>query len=162
MDYGALDKEDFDAVVTGELTHLAIWLEDELNGIVTDYFVGDANRSGEFRRFLLLRDGLTAQDKLEVVRAMLPLFKLSEAELVDWKKILKGIEEFKRWRNAMAHGLDVTPDPYQKELVIEIVTRSGAGRQIKVTPAAHETLLRDTTALLERVRKARASLVGKV
>ena len=32
MDYYSLSQEDFDAVVTGELTHYALWLEDMANG----------------------------------------------------------------------------------------------------------------------------------
>ena len=36
--YEDLDKADFDAIVTGELTHYALWHEGELNNIIEDYF----------------------------------------------------------------------------------------------------------------------------
>jgi hypothetical protein len=39
MEYQNLNKEDFDAVVLGEVTHYALWLEDELNNIISDYFI---------------------------------------------------------------------------------------------------------------------------
>lgn len=76
MRYEDLDKEDFDAIVTGELTHYAIWMEDEINRFITDYFIGDKSKSKDFRRLLLYRDGLTFQDKLEVARGMIPLLGL--------------------------------------------------------------------------------------
>lgn len=72
MEYKALNKEDFDAVVTGELTHYALWLEGELNNIISEYFITDDGRRGEFERLLLQRDALTFQDKIEIVRGMLP------------------------------------------------------------------------------------------
>lgn len=37
MNYDGLDKEDFDAVVTGELTHYSLWLEEEINSIICNY-----------------------------------------------------------------------------------------------------------------------------
>lgn len=44
MDYKVLSKKDFDAVVTGEITHYALWLENELNSIITNYFVRDSDK----------------------------------------------------------------------------------------------------------------------
>ncbi len=46
MKYDDLSHEDFDAIVTGELTHYALWLEGEIINIIADYFIGsDAKRS---------------------------------------------------------------------------------------------------------------------
>ena len=66
MEYQNLNKEDFDAVVTGELTHYALWLEEEVNNIISDYFIMDSKQRSQFKRFLLFRDGLTFQDKIEI------------------------------------------------------------------------------------------------
>jgi hypothetical protein len=97
--YGHFSKEDFDAIVTGELTHYAIWLEDEINRLITDYFVSNKSRSVEFRRLFLRRDCVTFQDKLEIARAMIPLLGLSDRDAKRFKTTLKAVEEFKSWRN---------------------------------------------------------------
>ncbi len=80
MRYEDLDKEDFDAIVTGELTHYAIWMEDKINSLITDYFVSDKSKSKDFRRLFLYRDGLTFQDKLEIARGMIPLLGLNDQD----------------------------------------------------------------------------------
>lgn len=158
MSYESLSQEAFDAIVTGELTHLAIWLEDELNALITNYFVSDPDKSGDFRRLLLLRDGLTAQDKIEIARGMLPLLFLSEPDFLKWKGFLKRIEDFKSWRNAMAHGVDVTPAPYAGELIVEVVNRAGSERQIRITPGSHTEMCKQTEDLLDEIRAARLTL----
>lgn len=39
--YGQLEHDAFDAIVTGELTHVAIWMEGEVNHPIAEYFVSD-------------------------------------------------------------------------------------------------------------------------
>ncbi|HEY8911446.1 MAG TPA: hypothetical protein VIM51_14370 [Desulfosporosinus sp.] len=73
MEYENLGQEDFDAIVTGELTHTSLQLEDELNGIITDYFIENNNKLNTFKSLLLYRDGLTFQDKMEIVLGMIHL-----------------------------------------------------------------------------------------
>ena len=157
MRYEDLSKEDFDAIVTGELTHYALWLENELNLIITDYFGVKETRREDFKRFILLRDGLTFQDKLEIVRGMLPLFGEAGTS-INLKQLLKEVEGFKSWRNAMAHGQDVSGEKWDAKLNICITTRSGSEKTIEITPESHEKCLKDAEALLERVKAARETL----
>lgn len=124
MDYAELEKEDFDAVVTGEMTHYALWLEGEINGILSDHFKPAKGRLHHFETFILLREGLTFQDKIEIVRGLLPLFPNQSAALA-LKPLLKKVEDFKAWRNALAHGQDVTENDTVQEIEIEAVSRSG-------------------------------------
>lgn len=157
MDYSQLSPEDFDALVTGELTHFAIWLEGELIGIISDHFVTKKKKS-DFERLLLRRDGLTFQDKIEIVRAMSPLFASSET-VSKLKSLLGKVEDFKATRNALAHGVDVTPDNLSKPAIhVEIVNRAGRERVVIVTPDSHQKVLDEATALLEQLKECRAAL----
>jgi hypothetical protein len=157
MQYEKLNKEDFDAIVTGELTHYALWFEEELNTIIINYFGIKESRRDEFKRFILLRDGLTFQDKLEIVRGMLPL--LGEAgESCNLKQLLKDVEEFKSWRNAMAHGQDVSDDEWAAKLKICVTTRSGVEKIIEITPDSHSMRMDDSGVLLEKLKAARETL----
>ena len=159
MEYQDLNKEDFDAVVTGELTHYALWLEGEVNSIISDYFIMDSKKRSQFKRLLLYRDGLTFQDKIEIVRGMLPLFGTAAEEL-DLKSLLKEIEEFKSWRNALAHGLDISPDEKAPLIRIEVVTRSGKEKAYEITPETHEKTMKNSEDLLARVQKVRKKLIA--
>ena len=159
MEYRNLGKEDFDAVVTGEITHYALWLEEELNGIISDYFITDSKKHNEFKTFLLYRVGLTFQDKIEIVRGMLPLFDVAEEE-TDLKSLLKEIEEFKLWRNALAHGLDVSPDDNAPLIRVQVVTRSGKDRIYEITPESHKSAMKKAEDLLVRVQQARKNLIA--
>lgn len=94
-------------------------------------------RSLEFKRLFLLRDGLTAQDKIEIARAMLPLLG-EEAETTRLRSLVKDIEDFKVFRNALAHGRDVSEDDAVGILRVEIVSRSGKEKIIEITPESHE------------------------
>lgn len=123
MDYRRLSREDFDAVVTGELTHYAIWLEDEIVQILADHYSNDVSRS-DFVRLILRRDGLTFQHKIEIARATLPLFRDQSAART-LKGLLSKIEAFKGFRNAFAHGLDETPDGVDGEIHIGLANRAG-------------------------------------
>lgn len=157
MDYRALTREDFDAMVTGELTHYAIWLENVLINIISDFFAINARRN-DFERLLLRRDGLTFQDKLEITRAMLPLFANRDvAERL--KAILGKIEEFKSTRNAFAHGMDVTPvETASPSVHVEIVTRSGKEKVVEVTPESHTAVMAYAETLLEEIQAVREAL----
>ena len=154
MDYYSLSQEDFDAVVTGELTHYALWLEDVANGIICEYFIGPGEKEDEFRRLILYRDGLTFQDKIEIIRGMIPLFGES-AEECNLKGILNEVESFKSWRNALAHGLDKTNPEEPHKLVIEVVSRSGKEKRFEITPESHEKMLEDLSDLFDRFTEAR-------
>jgi hypothetical protein len=160
MKYDRLDKEDFDAIVTGELTHYAIWMESEINRLITDYFVAEKTKSDEFRRWILHRDGLTFQDKLEIARGMTSSFGLNEEDQKLFRTILTGIENFKSWRNAMAHGFDNTPGDYQGAIRIEIVSRSGKEKTIEITPESHEAKLDEAEKLYHSLKNIVSTALG--
>ena len=153
MKYENLDKEEFDAIVTGELTHYALWLEDELNDIITGFFCRISHIQADFKRLILFRDGLTFQDKIEIVRGMIPLFDLNEETANAMKSILKRIEDFKSWRNAMAHGLDVTDDKFEGVLKVQVINRAGKEREIEISPESHRKKLEEAESTLTDIKK---------
>ncbi len=157
MEYKNLSKEDFDAIVTGELTHYALWLEDELNDIISDYFIANDTKRTDFKRFFLYRDGLNFQDKIEIMHGMLPLFG-DVAKEVDLKSLLNQIEEFKSWRNALAHGVDVSSDNESPLIRVQVVTRSGKEKVVEITPESHESKIKETEELLVKIQNARNKL----
>lgn len=156
MKYRELSHEDFDAIVTGELTHYALWFEGELINIITDYFLQSSSKRSDFKRLLLLRDGLTFQDKIEIARAMIPLYS-EKAASVNLKLLLKQVEEFKGWRNALAHGADVSDDDTKAELKVE-VARSGKEKVVHITPKSYETKMAEADKLLSELTAARKAL----
>jgi hypothetical protein len=157
MDYKKLTRDQFDAVVTGELTHYAIWLEEELVGIISGYFA-KPDRLKDLSRLLLRRDGLTFQDKIEIVRAMAPL--IANEELAGkLRKSLNRIEEFKANRNAFAHGLDVTPkDTLPPTVHIEVVNRAGKEKIVVVTPETHAQELANAESALAEIVSIREEI----
>ncbi|MCQ0034603.1 hypothetical protein [Burkholderia glumae] len=159
MDYKILSKEDFDAVVTGELTHYAIWLEDEIIQILADHFSREASRD-DFVRLILRRDGLSFQSKIDIVRAAAPLFR-DQSAAGKLKGLLKRVEEFKAFRNAFAHGLDRTPDETKNEIHIGLVNRAGRETIQKVTPQSHTASLESAEILLSEVRAVREALAAQ-
>lgn len=150
--YRKFAKEDFDAIITGELTHYALWMEGELEELISKFFCKDG-KGADFRRILLRRDGLNFQDKIEIVRAILPLTDNPDAAK-QLSATLKRIEAFKANRNAVAHGLDVTEN-YAPDtgLEIEIVGRSGKSRVITITPESHDEMMAVADELLKELRK---------
>jgi len=162
MDYEELGQEDFDAIVTGELTHYALWLEDELNNIITGYFCRTTEIQKDFRRLILFREGLTSQDKIEIVRGMIPLFNLTDEQKAELKSILNRIEKFKSWRNAMAHGVDVTGNKYEGVLKVEVVNRAGKERVIEISPQSHGEKIEESENVLNDIKKIREEIIGVV
>jgi len=157
MKYKDLSHEDFDAIVTGELTHYALWFESEIINIITDYFLRSSPKRSDFERLLLLRDGLTFQDKIEIVRAMIPLFG-KEASTVNLKSLLKQVEDFKSWRNAVAHGVDASDDDTKPELKVEVVSRSGKQKIVHITPESHQAKMAEAEKLFSELVAARKGL----
>jgi hypothetical protein len=157
MKYEELNHEDFDAIVTGELTHYALWLEDVINGIISEYFIGRSEKEADFRRVILYRDGLTFQDKIEIVRGMIPLFG-EAAEKFDLKGLLNEIESFKSWRNALAHGFDKSDENQPLKIVVEVVSRSGKEKRIEITPESHRKMCEETEILLKKANEVRNAL----
>jgi len=110
-----------------------------------------------FRRLFLYREGLTFQDKLEIVRGLITVFG-ETAEQCKLKSLLKRIEEFKSWRNTLAHGIGESNLEETHKIVVEVVTRSGKEKRIEITPASHRKMLEETEKLLTEVQEARIQL----
>jgi len=93
---------------------------------------------------------------------MLPLFG-KVAEKVDLKGILKDIEEFKGWRNALAHGLaeDLTGHP-EPVIRVGIISRSGKPKVVEITPDNHRKRMDKAEQLLKRISKARLELKNEI
>jgi hypothetical protein len=161
MNYADLEKEDFDAILTGEITHYALWFEEEINDILSDHFKPTKGRLRHFKTFVLQREGLTFQDKLEIVRGLLPFFPNRSAARA-LKPLLNEVEDFKAWRNALAHGQDVTENNTGREIEIATVSRSGRQRVYKITPASHAKKLGEAEKLLKKLQTVRSSLQSKV
>jgi hypothetical protein len=158
VNYKSLSREDFDAIVTGELTHYAIWLEDQIVTILADHFAVDAVRS-DFVRLFLRRDGLTFQDKIEIARAAVPCFK-DQGTARKLPALLTRVETFKSFRNAFAHGTDSTPDNAGGEIHVEIVNRAGKAKIVVVTPDSHEAMLESADQLLSQLKEVGDALLA--
>ncbi len=59
MKYEELNQQDFGAIVTGELTHRALSLEEEINKLISHYFVKERAKKDDFIRLKLHRACLT-------------------------------------------------------------------------------------------------------
>jgi hypothetical protein len=146
--YEKLSKIEFDAVVTGELTHMALHLEHTIGDMIISFF--QVCRGTEFRRLILDRDGLTFQHKIEIVRCCLPLMEELAAKH-DLKKLLNRVEEFKAWRNALAHGHDDGSTKKPLRLVVSMVNRGGRDKVVEITKESHEKMLDEMGAVLDKL-----------
>jgi hypothetical protein len=88
MDYRKLAREDFDAIVTGELTHYAVWIEVQLQDALCNFFVDDDKVRERFQRLLMRRDGLTFQHKIDITRALVECSVADAGKLQEFKKLL--------------------------------------------------------------------------
>jgi len=152
MRYEDFSKEDFDAIVTGELTHYSLWMENEINHLIINYFIGDKTKSEDFYRFVLHREGLTFQNKLEIARGMIPILGLNSSNQKKFNTILKKVEEFKSWRNSMAHGLDIAPEAYRGTIIIQTASRSGKEKTIEITPKSHIEKMNEAEELYQALK----------
>ncbi|MFH1642610.1 MAG: hypothetical protein ABIC04_06975 [Nanoarchaeota archaeon] len=145
MKYSELSKEDFDAVVTGELTHLAIWIEEATKEFIIEFLKIPQETKNIFKTIILDREGLTFQDKIEIAQYMASSIGEKGKYL---KSLLNRIEEFKSWRNTLAHGMDVSDKKDSQEIKIEIITRAGKHKVLTITPETHQKHIKETEELL--------------
>jgi hypothetical protein len=132
-------------------------MEDTLQLILCDYFVPNEDRALVFYDIMLRRDGLTLQNKIEIVRALID--RRSDIDLVTKAQVrdaLRRVEEFKAIRNALAHGRDVGGEGLSLE--IEIVGRSGNPKKVVVSPTSHNAELAKAEALVAELDGLRARL----
>jgi hypothetical protein len=158
--YRNYTREDFDAIVTGELTHLCVWLELALETAIEKYFAVRKDALEVFRRLMLHRDGVTFQAKIELVRSIINEDEFDDEYRAAWKKVLKEIEAIERIRNAMAHGKDAGGSGL--EMKIGTLNRAGKEVTIMVSPDSHvkgldegEKLKTQVTKLAAVIRRAR-------
>lgn len=104
--YRELCREDFDAIVTGELVHQAVWLDSSLETAIETYFSVATGTREIFRRLILQREGMSFQSKIDIVRLIVDGGQFDTEYKQQWRQALSKIEEMKAIRNAMAHGKD--------------------------------------------------------
>ena len=153
--YEKLQHEDFDAIVTGELTHYAIWLEDGLAKIIADFFAKPSRK----KQFIgLIVRGESLPFKIEIIRAIIPDFK-NQTAAQQLSPLLKRIEAVSTRRNAFAHGFDVTPKSAKAASIhVELIRRAGKNKPFEVTPASHVATMNEMEQLLEAVTSIRKKL----
>jgi hypothetical protein len=88
---------------------------------------------------------------------MIPLFP-NNSTSIKLKSLLKKVEDFKSWRNALSHGTDVSDNEKKRELKIEVMTRAGKEKVIHITPESHEAKISEADKLLSDLNAVRKSL----
>lgn len=151
LNYDTMEIEEFDAVVTGELTHYALHMEHHIEKCIARFF--GVKREREFFRLVLHRDGLTFQDKIDIVRALVPI---AASGAVGLGQVLTEVETFKALRNSAAHGRDDGSAGRPLKLVFESVSRSGKEKRVEITPMSHRACLQQAETLLERLSRLAA------
>ncbi len=71
---------------------------------------------------------------------------------------MKEVEDYKSWRNALAHGIDVSSEKTKPELEVEVVSRSGKEKIVKITPESHKDKMAEAEKLLSDLTAARKKL----
>jgi hypothetical protein len=138
-DYTKYSRTEFDAVVTGELAHHCLWMEDALNDFIIKFFLKGSSRKKEFETVFFERECLSFQDKIDLVNVTLKLFGSSEQKSRT-KTLLKKVEAFKSMRNAFAHGMMDYSGAAENEqkITIQIYNRGGNVRTHEVTIESHK------------------------
>jgi hypothetical protein len=157
--YNKLTKQDFDAIVTGELTHYSLCMEDEVNEFILDYFLKGTGRRNEFRSIFFERECLTFQNKLDILKAT---FKQhAPAYLAQTLKLIGRVESFKSLRNAFAHGND-WDDSKDLRIEIQVTSRAGKKKSIIVTPQTHQKTVDEGEALLKDLQTWRVKMINEI
>jgi len=151
VQYTKHNRQDFDAIVTGELAHYAIWMEEALAQIIASYFCKPA-LAKSFKELVLRRDGMTFQNKIDLVRTILSEIASPE-DAPHIKQTLNDVDELKEFRNALAHGLDVSPDESSLHIVIETISRTGKPRKFEITPENHAARMNKANSTLSSLDK---------
>jgi len=154
--YRTLSREDFDAIVTGELTHVAVWLELELETAIENYFAVRSDTREAFSRLILQREGMAFQTKIDIVRIIVSGNEFKQEYKDQWKGVLLRIEEIKRVRNAMAHGKDVGG----QGLTIKVgyISRSGKETEIEIEPNSHAARMAEAEKLQDDLHELVAGI----
>lgn len=155
MDYTILSIEEFDAIVTVEIGHLVLWMEEEISRFICHYYVSNVFKRSQFIKLMLYREGLTFQDKLEILQATLPIWG---DKAVAMKSIIRRIEKFKALRNALAHGRKAERDETELKIKVDVVSRSGKEKSVEITPYSHKKNCEMGEQLLSELKENLAKL----
>jgi hypothetical protein len=154
--YEKLTPDEFDAVVTGELTHSAIWFEDRFNEFLISYLGILKSRSEIFTLLFLYREGLRFQDKIEISEAIIrhhnAYLTRPGPKQIDVSRALRlfgEIKKLKTVRNALAHGLAVQKSDKSATPMLHVQTigRSGKKNETEITPSSHKDQLQQLDKL---------------
>lgn len=105
MKYVDLDRVDFDAIVSGELTHYALWFEEQLEFFILAYFIDDSRVVDDFSSTFIHAREFTMSRKIEFVRKLLRSRKFPRSD--EFLSAISEVERIVALRNAMAHGRGV-------------------------------------------------------
>jgi len=151
INYSTLSPQDFDAIVTGELIHLTLHLELEMNAFLIDYFLKGSSRKDEFRIHFFYRECLTLQEKIDIIKAVLTR-NSSTIDKTESNQIIKIVEELKSLRNTLAHGFsDPLKDDKDLKIQIELYSRSGKRKTIEISPQNHTQLMNDFDQKIKQI-----------
>jgi hypothetical protein len=149
MKYTELDRVWFDAIVTGELTHYALWFEEQLEFLVMAFFLNDHRVIELFSMTFLRSRDFTMAKKTEFVKTVLKGWDDSRSG--EFLSAIKDMEEIIAIRNAMAHGRDVGGTGLS--LSIEIVSHGGKAKTIEITPESHEQIMDTAERCLDKLKE---------
>ncbi|MBI5120288.1 MAG: hypothetical protein HZA67_04740 [Rhodospirillales bacterium] len=157
MKYEDMDRETFDAVVTGELTHYCLWIEAEIEETICDFFEVPESRNDVFSRYIMKRDGLSFQDKIEILRGLVSEQFPDSLFRVESLKTLQKAEEYKGTRNTMAHGQDFGGDGL--EIIIGVINRAGKEKRHGITPKSHRVMMKEGEDILQQIVQMHAVIL---
>jgi hypothetical protein len=149
MKYDDLDRIWFDAIVTGELTHYALWFEEQLELFISAYFISDPRVEESFISTFVKSREFTISRKIEFARRLLKSSKHLRAD--EFLTAFKELERIIAIRNAMAHGKDVGGKGLK--LKIEIASYGGKTKTIEITPESHSKIMESAEECLEKLKK---------
>lgn len=155
--YFRLHQNEFDAIVTGEVAHYALWFEYELIAIISDYFVNPLKQD-DFNRIVLRREALTFSAKVDIVRSMKSLC-LSEQYIKRFDDVLLRLSDFIQTRNSLAHGICVTPKNLERlEIHIEVISRGGNQKKVVITPESHVAMMMEAESIFKEIQDLRQKM----
>jgi len=153
VDYRSLSKEEFDAVVTGELTHYALWIERALEALIIRFFGFSGTTSEVFSRLILRRESFTFSSKIDLIRSLALESSLAQDRIQLLQSLIRQVENFKNLRNSLAHGLDVSDQEDTLNLKIETVSRQGKSKILQVSPESHQKVVDEAQSILDELAK---------
>jgi hypothetical protein len=149
MDYRDLDRAEFDAIVTGELTHYALWFEEQLDFLITVYFINDPRVIDRFSLIFLRSREFSTSRKMTLINSLLKGWADNRSK--EFLSVITEVEQIIAIRNAMAHGRDVGGTGL--DLLVAIQSHGGKTKNISITPDTHEEMLEVAERCLNKLKE---------